>query len=130
MTRKRNASLVFVLALAASSLWTTSALTEVIYEEIDDFEVRTFPFVMAHPYQITIPNTDFGHMIRCDIYDGEGDLLPNVTHWRMDPKTNSNLTTFSSQLDNSGNGETRFYFAHKVPDAKFRCFHLRLERSE
>ena len=113
---------VFLTALPVT------ALAEVVCEEIHNFEVRSFSLRMAHPYEIVIPNTDFGQLIVCRIFDRDGNALPDQRRSPAGPRENSNQTGFSMQMDNTGNGETRLYFSHKVPRATFRCFYARVER--
>ena len=113
---------VFLTALPVT------ALAEVVYEEIHDFQVRSFSLRMAHPYEIRIPNTDFGQLIVCRIFDRDGNVLPDQRPSPTGPRENSNQTGFSTQMDNTGNGETRLYFSHKVAGATFRCFYARVER--
>ncbi|WP_171240517.1 hypothetical protein [Ruegeria sp. HKCCA5491] len=109
-----------------------SLQAEITYEEIFDFEVKSYPRIMAHPYEIKIPNTAFGQLIACRIYqDGESKTaeLPTTPGWASlianGPETrirNHQITSRDMQFVKSGPGKTHVFFSHKFPDAKFRCF--------
>ncbi|WP_180885865.1 hypothetical protein [Ruegeria sp. THAF57] len=105
---------------------------DITYEEIFDFEVKTYPRIMAHPYEIEIPDTTFGQLIACRIYqDGAHETaeLPTTPGWASlfanRPETrirNHQVTSREMQFVKSGPGKTHVFFSHKIPDAKFRCF--------
>ncbi|RBW41945.1 hypothetical protein DS901_14475 [Loktanella sp. D2R18] len=60
---------------------------------------------MVHPYEIVIPDTQFGEMVICQLYDSD-DLV------------------VASEHDNTGNGETRLFFTYKLPVTSARCFEI------
>lgn len=97
---------------------------EVVYEAIHDFAVKTYPSRMAHPYEVVIPNTKFGRLIICRIYDGDEAAVFSPDDYHKTLSQNRNGTTLSTQITNTANGETRLYFAHKTQNATFRCFYM------
>lgn len=103
------------------------------YEEIDDFEVKSFPLRMSHPYEIVIPNTSLGQVIACRIYDAEDTDNPDLPETpgfaellaeRPEGiRVNRHSGSFrETQFVDSQNDRTHIYFAHKISDATFRCF--------
>ncbi|WP_170351747.1 hypothetical protein [Ruegeria atlantica] len=109
----------------------------VTYDEIYEFEVRSFPLMMAHPYQVVIPNTSLGQVIACRIYQGsdvEASSLPDtpgasaLLSEGSDGVTIDHRTTSRDmQFVDSGNPETHVHFSHKISDAVFRCFNVHIE---
>ncbi len=109
------------------------------YEEIDDFEVKTFPLIMTHPYQIVIPNTSLGQVIACRIYDSENFDAPDLPEtpglaelFAERPegiRINRHSGSFRDlQFVDSQNDRTHIYFSHKISDATFRCFNAYVGR--
>ena len=137
-----TAALFFALCWPAVSETTNrspyGAHRNVDFEEIEGFEVRAFPLRMAHPWEIVIPNTELGQVMACQISDGPpadpnslpskpglGDLFADTPESMV---LNSRTTNRDLQFFDSGPGETRVYFAHKISDATFRCFKVWVTR--
>lgn len=108
------------------SLVTVSAVqAETTFEEIDTFEVNSFPLILAHPYEIVIPDTSVGETILCQIFDADGEVVSFHERLKTAPVQNFRNTTLYRQRIASSAEETRMRFAHKVPNATFRCFYVR-----
>lgn len=103
------------------------------YEEIDSFDVRSFPLRMSHSYEIVVPNTTLGQVIACRIYDEEDvethDLpeTPGLAGLFAERPEGIRINRHSGsfrdlQFVDSQNNSTHIYFSHKISDATFRCF--------
>lgn len=107
------------------------------YDEIDDFEVKSFPLRMAHPYEIVIPSTTLGQVIACRIYNSEDIEASNLPEtpgltalFAEQPEgvaINRHRTSRNMQFVDSGDGKTHIFFTHKISAATFRCFNAHIE---
>jgi hypothetical protein len=106
-------SLVFLSSAAAEpDFWGrvhSGTYGETTYELIPDIELLSHPKLVAHPYEVRIPNTEFGNMIVCQLFDVEGEVL-------------------TTQTDNSRTGETRMYFTERTSDVSAKCAYVLVER--
>lgn len=68
----------------------------------DGVQLRAYARFLSHPYEVIIPNTNFGDFYFCQLFDAAGNVVLGVTA-------------------NAGNGETRVYFAVKDDVASAAC---------
>lgn len=109
------------------SIHINTAEADVIYEEIDDIEVISFSLRLAHTYEVIIPNTVLGNMIRCDILNSNGESVPSHSSTGVGPKIRTIGDDLSIQTNRTEQNETSFYFANKILNATFQCFYMRVE---
>ncbi len=74
-------------------------------ELIPVIELRSHSIRLQHPYEIVIPDTQFGEMVICQLYDSEGEIIGN-------------------RYSQTGNRETRVFFGLKEPNASARCAYV------
>lgn len=117
-----------IASAETTNLNTYNAGAVVNYEEINDFEVKSFPLRMAHPYEIIIPNTTLGQVIVCRIYDTQDDAGVNPPEMPEGVTISSHRTGRDEQFVVSGNNATHVFFSNKISDATFRCFNVNVDR--
>lgn len=90
-----------------SFIWRDAPLNdETIYKQIQGVELRAHSTFMRHPYEVIIPNTDFGTFIFCQLFDANGDVV-------------------IGSFENAGRGETRVFFAIREPVTSAVCVDAR-----
>jgi len=107
------------------------------FVETHTFEVRSFPLMMTHPYEIEVLNTGPRQLVVCEISEseeGNGSGLPVGTGTiGLSPAgsdevrvnrytTRRGHTVRYQEIDFSrSNSNTVLYFQDKIPNATFRC---------
>ena len=78
------------------------------YELIPDVELRSHSTRLQHPYEVIIPDTQFGELVICQLFDSEGEVI-------------------ATRHENTGNRETRVFFEIKEPAVSALCAYIEVE---
>ena len=79
---------------------------ETIYKQVQGVELIAQSTFLRHPYEVIIPNTVFGTLFFCQLFDAYGEVL-------------------TGRYENAGRGETKIFFTIKVPVSSAVCVDAR-----